>query len=284
MTKRFMAVIAIGIVVLALVLPLSVGQAQVPAAPSASTTTRFRLVNAANTSTGLDLAVDGTKSLVIVGILSLKTSKYDTILTAGNHTITLFQTGTLTPVGTALTFNFAARTNYTIVLLPDMTWVEYTDTNPSPAPGTSNARLINLSPNNNPASLAVDGTVPIDFTNIAYKSAGATYLNLLIGAHNLTVPSTLAKAKAFTFLDGHVYSIMLFWDAAKSLPVIVPENDTNILAGTPTATMTPTVTNTPTATTAPTAINTPIPTIVPTVAGTSLPPSPDTLFLPLLDK
>jgi hypothetical protein len=288
-SKRLVGVIAIGLLALVLVLPLSVGQAQGPAAPSASTTIRFRFVNAANTSTGLDLAVDGTNSTVIIGILPLKASLYDTITTTGNHTITLFQTTTTTAVGTPLTFSFAAKTDYTLVLMPDLTWAEYVDTNPPPATGTSNARVINASPNNNPVSPAVDGVIPTEFTGVAYKSASASYLNLPIGTHTITIPGTSALARSNTYMDGHVYTIFIYWNSAKNLPLIVLENDTNILAGTPTATMTPTATNTPTATSTPTATaiptstSTPIPSPTQVIVATSI-PSVEHIYLPVVER
>jgi hypothetical protein len=283
-TKRFLAVIAIGALALLLLLPLSVGQAQVPAAPLAQTTIRFRFVNAADTATGLDLAVDGTNSAVIIGVLSLKASTYDTITTSGNHTITLFQTTTTTAVGTPLTFNFAAKTDYTLVLMPDLTWAEYVDTNPAPATGTANARLIDASPNNNPVSLAVNGTVPTEFTGIAYKSASATYLNLLVGSQTLTIPVSSALAKTFTFVNGHVYTIFIYWNSAKNLPLIVVENDTNVLAGTPTATSTPTATTVPTST--PTTIPSPTATQlvgISTPSATPIPPE-KFIYIPVVDR
>lgn len=270
MYKRIMAFLAITILTVAVALPLSIGRAQVGAiSPMVSTTLRIRLVNAANTATGVDLHENGTLSTVILNVLSLKVSKYDTLAAGGSYTITLTQAGTTTAVGTPLTYTFVSKTNYTLVLLPDMTWLVIVDVNPTPTVvGDANARLINLSPNNNPVSVAVNGTVPSQFNSIAYKFNAYTatnYMNIApsITPYSLTIPGSTAKAVSFSPVAGYTYSVMVLWDSIKGMPVILRETD---------QTTGPATTATP--------ISGPTATPMPTVGANA----PDHLFLPMVHK
>lgn len=248
MTKRTIAVLSIALLFIGIMVPLTVGKADSVAAPQVSTTTRFRVVIAAPLTTAVDVYVDGVTSSVsgLTPAQPLNVSGY-VITQAGSHTITLMQTGTSTTVGSPLTFTFTALTNYTFALLPDMTWITFTDNNVAPAAGSTNARVINVSPNNNPVSIVLDGAVPTDYASIAYKSASSSYLAITAGSHTLGVQNSTAKIITYDFQDGHVYTIFVFWNPTKNEPLIIPKSDTNFLVGTvvPTVGVTPNPTPNP---------------------------------------
>jgi hypothetical protein len=249
MSKRLISVFAIGLLFIGILVPLSISNAQNINAPQVSTSTRFRVVIAAPLTTSVDVWLDGviTTEAGLFAVKPLNVSGY-VVTVAGSHTITLDQTGTTTQVGTPFTTSFTAGTNYTVVLLSDMTWIVMTDNNTAPALGMFNARVVNLSANNNPVSVQVDTAVPPMFNAVPYKSASSSYFTAAIGLHSLSIPGSTAKVISYDFQDGHVYSIFIFWDAAKTAPVIIPKSDTTFIKATPTGTVGVTSTPGPTPT------------------------------------
>jgi hypothetical protein len=294
----------------ALFLPFLQVQSPVSAAaPLASTSTRFRVVIAESLAANANIYLDGTivdatpsptvtpvptPSAMVVA--SFDASGYITT-TAGSHTITLTQNGNTTPFTgvSPYTFNPVAGTNYTIVLLPGNSWITIVDGNTAPAAGTANARILNFSSVNNPATVDVDGVAPAAFTGVPYQTASSTtsvYANVTAILHTLTIPGSNANAKAYTFLAGHVYSIFIFDNTVTNKTVILPKSDALfVTAGTPTV-IVPTATNTPlptaTSTTVPTSTATVVPTVgatvIPTVAATTtVTPGSIKSFLPIID-
>jgi hypothetical protein len=243
--------------VLAILNPLLGNGSLVSAAPQVATTARFRVVIAANVSTSVDVYVDGVISTEsgLKAVKPLDASGY-IVAPGGSHTITLDQTGTTTPVGSPFSFNFSAGSDTSVVLLADMTWMTIADVDTAPLPLQATARLVNLSANTNPVSLSVDGATPAAFTGIGYKTTSASYLAYPIGLHTLAIPGSSARVVSYTFQDGHVYSIFIFWDPTKNLPRIVAKSDTTFIKATPTPTLgagtpSPTPTFTPPATSTP---------------------------------
>jgi len=270
MKKRIFALLIIAAFVFLVALPLSGGQAQVPAAPQVSTTATFRVAIADPTVGTVDVRVDGVVSSLssMQNVAALEASGYATI-SEGAHTISLVQAGTSTMVGPEVTFTAAAKADYTLVLLPGLTWTAapLIDAKPVPAWPTVNVRLANFSPNNNPASLSINGTVPAEFSDIAYKSTSADYANMANGTYNLQIQGTTAPIRPFDFQPGHVYTVFLFWDPAKNAPSIYVKTDADFSAGTPVAT---TAVPTSTATTQ----------VTPTVAL----PAARRVFIPLISR
>jgi hypothetical protein len=299
--KRYLVVIAVGILALVQLFPMGGGQIQVSAAaPLASSSTRFRVVIAETLSASANIYLDG----VIVNanttppptptptpipgpavLPSLNASGYITT-TGGSHTVSLTQAGTTTAFTGVLPFTFSpvAGTNYTLVLLSGNTWITIVDPSTAPAAGTANARVINLSANNNPVSVDIDGVSPIGFASVAYQTINSTtsvYASVTAASHTITAPGSNANPRVFLFQAGHVYTIFLFFDTTKNQTVILPKNDTIFAVlptSTPTATSTSTPTSTPTAT--PTLIP-PTPTSTPTRVPTVGVPEKH-IFLPLV--
>ena len=217
MKKTIVAFFIVAGFVLLVGLPLTGSQAKVPAAPQVSTTATFRVAIADGTAPAVDILVDGVVSSLpsqnIVPALSV--SGYGTI-TEGQHTISLVQSGTAIVVGPPLTFTAVATSDYTLVLLPGKTWLAapLTDAKPVPVWPTVNVRLVNMSPNNNPVSLLVNGVVPAGFGGIAYQSTSAGYINMASGLYNLQVQGT-TLLKPYNFQAGHDYSVFIFWDPSQ---------------------------------------------------------------------
>ena len=234
MKKRTFALSAVVMLVLAALIPLSNSHAQSSSSTNVTSTARFRVVIAAPLSTAVDVYLDGGITTIsgLAAAKPLNASGYVNTV-GGGHTITLDQTGTTTPVSTFNT-TFTAGTNSSLVLLPNMTWMVLLDLNPAPAPLSANVRLVNLSPNNNPVSLSVNGVVPAAFTSIAYQASSASYVSYPVGvADTLAIPGSTAKVISYTFQDGHVYSIFVFFDPVKNLPKIVAKSDTTYIKATP---------------------------------------------------
>ncbi len=305
MLKRIFAVLSVGLFAVALFLPFWQVQSPVSAAaPLVSSSTRFRVVVAESLAASANIYLDSaivnstpnptatpvpTPSAMVLA--PFDASGYITT-TAGTHTISLTQAGTTNAFTgvSPFTINPAAGTNYTLVLLTGNSWITIVDGNVAPAAGTANARILNFSSVNNPVTVDVEGTAPAGFTGIPYQTTNSTtsvYANLTAVLHTLTIPGSNAKAKSYTFQDGHVYSIFIFDNTTTGLTVILPKSDTNFLAGvtpTPTATLPP-ATNTP----LPTATNTPLPTETPTViptvgATTTVTPGSEKIFLPIVEQ
>jgi hypothetical protein len=190
-------------------------------------------VVAAALPTNADVYLDGaiTPQSGLSAVKPLNASGYVVTL-EGSHTITLFQMGTSTPIGGAFATSFTAGTNYTVVLLSDMTWMVFPDTNPTPASGMFTARVINLSANNNPVSVQVDTAVPPMFNAVAYKSASSSYFSAAAASHTLSIQGSTAKTITYTFQAGHVYSIYVFWDPTLNAPLIIPKSDVTPTVGT----------------------------------------------------
>ena len=237
MLKRSFIITITTILILAVLIPMTNGQAQFSVGPLASSSARFRVVVAANLTTNVDIWLDGviTAESGLKSVKPLNDSGFITI-TAGAHTITLNQTGTTTAASTPFVFTFSAGTNLSIILLPDNTWMTIANTGTAPLPLQATARLINLSPNNNPVSLSVDLTAPPAFTSIAFKSTSASYLAIPIGIHALAIPGSTAKVVNHNFLDGHVYSIYVFWEPSATIPKILVSAETSFIKNTPTPT------------------------------------------------
>ncbi|MDD5370811.1 MAG: DUF4397 domain-containing protein [Anaerolineaceae bacterium] len=286
MNKRLLTLSMIIFLFIGIVAPLSVSSAQISAAPQVSTSTRFRVVIAAPLSASVDVYLDGaiTSESGLAAVKPLNVSGY-IVTIAGSHTISLDQTGTTTAVGSPFSTSFTAGTNYTLILLSDMTWLVITDANSAPASGMFNARVVNLSAHNDPVNVQVDTAVPPMFSSIAYKSTSPSYFSGVIGIHTLFIPGSTSKTISYNFQDGHVYSIFVFWDPTKNSPIIIPKSDTTYLKTTPTVGATSTLTPSPT--TGITSTSSPTPTVDvtgtpgpnPTV-GVTLPPR---LWLPLID-
>ncbi len=218
MLKRFLFVCMILALTFTLVVPMAAVQAQpgnvVPMAPL---NPRFRVIIAANLPTAVDVWLDGaiTTESGLYAVQPLNYSGSIVISAGASHTINLYEKGTKTAVGSPKTFTSDPATHTSFVLLPDFTWMTLPITTIQTQSSQAKARLVNLSPNNNPVSLAVNGTVPTGLKDVAYKASTA-YIDFPMGWPELTLPGTNAMPFSRLIEADHIYSVLVFWDANRT--------------------------------------------------------------------
>jgi hypothetical protein len=284
MTKRFIGVAAL------LLLLLGAGfqavstyaQATGPDVGTAgSLTSTYRIVNADPTAPGVLPQVDGvlsTKIIIPADYATKPISGYDSVVGAAapgaSHTVTLINGTTNAAFGTPLAFNFVAQSDYTFAIMPDTSWVTFTDSKVMPPTGMVSVRFINLTTDSAALSLSINGSVPTGLGGIASKGA-SPYVTMAIGSYPVvlmngsTVVYTLPHPNPFPFQAYHVYTIFAMGTpGSEKLEVGTDANFTSaVLTQTPGA-----VTTTP-------VVGTPSPTGTPPVIG-----NPIRFFLPLIDN
>ena len=219
MSKRMILIAVAVLGVLSLLVPTSRGQAQASPVPQMNTNVTFQVIIGAALSGNVDVWLDGAITKA-TNVKPLNASGF-VVTTSGSHTITLTDTGTNTQVGTAEPVNLAALSDTSVALLPDMTWTTIADLGVSPLAGQATAQVINLSPNTTPVDVTIDGAVPATFLGTAYPLASASYLAIPAGSHVVSIPGSMAAPVTHYFQSVHVYSILIFWDPANSLPKIL---------------------------------------------------------------
>jgi hypothetical protein len=263
MTKRF-----IGVAVLLMLLVgagfqvvTSYAQSTGPGIPSAgSLTSTYRIVNADPTAPGVLPEVDGvlsTKITTPVDYTLKPVSGYDSVVGAAapgaNHTVSLVNAGNNAPFGSPLSFSFVAQDDYTFAVMPDSSWVTFTDSKVMPPTGMVSVRFINLTTDSAALSLSINGSVPAGLGNVASKGA-SSYVNLAVGSYPVvlmngtTVVYTLPHPNPYPFQAYHVYTIFAMGTpGAEKLVVGTDANFTSaVTTQTPgAATATPPVVGTP---------------------------------------
>lgn len=222
MTKRF-----IGVAVLMMMLVgagfqavSTYAQATGPGAPNAGAlTATYRIVNANPAAPAVLPKVDGVLSTKIITPISYATkpiSGYDNVVGAGapgaSHTVSLVDAATNAAYGSPLNFNFVAQEGYTFALMPDNSWVTFTDSKVMPPVGMVSVRFVNLTTNSSALSLSINGSVPSGFGGIASKGA-SSYVNIAVGDYPVVLMNgsavvfTLPHPNPFPFQAYHVYTV-----------------------------------------------------------------------------